>query len=134
VKVWASDTNLVEIAAAPSLTLPKERVPRFYLDGGFMKEGPNGLQFAPGIRDSIVFEFTESLYRVESPPVDLVLCQDVLSFEPPDAQQALLNAFAERLKPGGFLILGVNEQADGGGWHALEKGGLRVFEQEKPKE
>jgi chemotaxis methyl-accepting protein methylase len=66
--------------------------------------------------------------------VDLILCQDVLSFQPPQVQRALLNAFAEKLKPGGFLVLGVNEQPDGEGWRTVEKGGLRAFAREKPKE
>jgi purine-binding chemotaxis protein CheW len=134
VKVWANDANLVEIAAAPTLTLPSPRVPRFYLEHGFAKETPAGCQFVPVIRDCVIFEYTESAYREDSPQVDLVLCQDVLSFLAPEAQRALLSAFAEKLKPGGLLILGANEQAEGAEWRAVEKGGLRGHVRETEKE
>jgi chemotaxis methyl-accepting protein methylase len=49
-------------------------------------------------------------------------------------QRTLLDAFAEKLKPGGLLVLGVNERPDGKGWRTVEKGGLRAFVREKPKE
>jgi chemotaxis signal transduction protein/chemotaxis methyl-accepting protein methylase len=134
VKIWASDRNLVEIAAAPTLTLPAGRVPAFYREHGFTREVPGGLQMAGSIREAVIFEYTESLYRAEGPAVDIVVCQDVLSFHPPETQKRLLDAFMEKLRPEGILVLGANEQAAGPGWLAREKGGVHVFAREMPKE
>ncbi len=132
-KVFANDHNLVEIASAPTLTLPKDRVPPFYVSGGYVREVDAGYQFTPAVRESIIFEYTESLSRMEGIQADLIIARDILSYLQPEAQKTLLEAFAERLKPDGRLILGVNERVEtegsGGseGWKPLEKGGKRAF-------
>jgi purine-binding chemotaxis protein CheW len=134
VKAWANDDNLVEIATAPSLMLPKELVPAFYASSSFLRGTDAGFQFTPTVRESIIFEYTESLSRMEIIQADLIICRDVVSYLPPDAQKTLLEAFAERLTPDGRLILGTNELAAGAGWKATEKGGARAFVRESPKE
>jgi purine-binding chemotaxis protein CheW len=134
VKTWANDGNLVEIASAPTLTLPKERVPEFYIAGGFMRETEAGCQFTPAVRESVIFEYTESLARTEGLEADLIVSRDVLSFMKPETQKTVLEAFAQRLKPGGLLVLGANEQVAGEGWRSVEKGGMRAFVREIPKE
>jgi purine-binding chemotaxis protein CheW len=134
VKAWANDGNLVEIASAPSLALPVERVPSFFRDGGFVRDTGSGWQFSPAVRESIIFEYTESLSRTESMQADLIVCRDMLSSLRPETQKTTLEAFWESLKPGGLLILGANEQVEGEGWRKREKGGLRAFQREGRKE
>ncbi len=133
VKVLANDGNLVEIASAPALTLPQDKTPRFYMTT-YMKATQGGWQFNQEIKDRIIFEYTESLERMETLEADLIIARDILSYQKPDAQKAVLEMFADRLKPGGILLLGVNEQIDGQGWRAIEKGGARAFVRETPKE
>ncbi len=134
VKAWANDANLVEIASAPALTLPKEKTPSFFTEGGFVKETPTGMQFTAAVRESIIFEYTESLLRTEELQADLIVSRDVLSYLPPETQKMVLDAFAQSVKPGGLLILGANERLGAAGWRAVEKGGLRAYEREIPKE
>jgi purine-binding chemotaxis protein CheW len=134
VKVFANDGNLVEIASAPTLTLPKEGVPSFYVSAGFVKAADAGYQFIPAVRESIVFEYTESLARMEDIAADLIISRDVISYLQPEAQKMLLDVFAERLNPGGSLILGTNEKIEGEGWKAVEKNGACTFVRGSKKE
>ena len=126
VKVWASDANLLQIAAAPTLAVQVDRVPRFY--AAFLQAKEGSAQFAPAVKESIVFEYTESMARAENLEVNLVIARDMISFLRPDAQKAMVDTFSQRLKPGGLLIVGSNETVSGEAWRAVEKGGLRAFQ------
>ena len=44
------------------------------------------------------------------PPLDLILCRDVLSFMPPLDQKRLVVDFGEKLKPNGVVLAGSNER------------------------
>jgi len=134
VKAWANDGNLVQIASAPTLTLPKESVPSFFVSGGYVRASETGFQFTPAVREIVIFEYTESLSRMEIIQADLILCRDAVSYLPPDQQKSLLATFAERLKPDGRLILGTNERIEGEGWKTVEKSGAYVYIRERPKE
>jgi purine-binding chemotaxis protein CheW len=133
-KTWADDVNLVEVASAPTISFVKDRIPRYFFEGGFLREAETGFQFTAAIRDLVIFEYTESLSRTDSPEADLVISRDVISFNPPATQRAILDAFSQKLKTGGLLVLGVNEQVEGKDWRKAEKGGFRAFVKEGEKE
>jgi len=134
VKVWANDANLLQIAAAPSLVVPTDRVPRFYVQNGFVKEAQGGCSFSTPIKECITFEYTETLARAEDMEADVIIARNVLSFMKPEAQKALLDTFAHHLDSGGMLIVGPNENVGGEEWRAVEKDGLRAFMLSQSKE
>lgn len=43
------------------------------------------------------------------PPLDVIFCRNVLIYFEPDVRRAVVRAFYERLKPGGWLLLGHSE-------------------------
>jgi purine-binding chemotaxis protein CheW len=112
VKIWANDSDLLAISMAPNMVFP-ENVPDFYEE--FLVKGRNGLSFSQPVRDSVFFEFHDALNPNPLPPLDFVLCRDVLSLMAPADQRRMLDDFSDKLKPGGLLYLGANERP-GSGW------------------
>jgi purine-binding chemotaxis protein CheW len=126
VKVWANDSDLLAISMAPNMVFP-ENVPDLYTE--FLNRGKNGLSFVQQIRDSIFFEFHDVLNPSPLPPLDLILCRDVLSLLPPVDQKRLLDDFSDKLKPAGVLILGSNERP-GEGWVSMGSEAVPAFRKE----
>jgi purine-binding chemotaxis protein CheW len=112
IKVWANDSDLLAISMAPNMVFP-ENLPDFY--GEFMVKGKNGLSFIQPVRDSIFFEFHDALNPNPLPPLDFIVCRDMLSLLAPADQKKMLDDFADKLKPAGLLFLGANERP-GSGW------------------
>ena len=112
IKVWANDSDLLAISMAPNMVFP-ENIPDFY--GEFTVKGKNGLSFIQPVRDSIFFEFHDALNPNPLPPLDFIVCRDMLSLLPPADQKKMLDDFADKLKPAGLLFLGANERP-GSGW------------------
>jgi len=112
VKIWANDSDLLAISMAPNMVFP-ENIPDFY--GEFTVKGRNGLSFIQPVRDSIFFEFHDALNPNPLPPLDFIVCRDMLSLLAPADQKKMLDDFADKLKPAGLLFLGANERP-GSGW------------------
>ncbi len=112
IRIWANDSDLLAISMAPNMVFG-ENVPPYY--GDFLGRGRNGLAFIQSIRDSIFFEFHDILNANTLPPLDLILCRDVLSFIPPIDQKRLIGDFSDKLKPNGVIFTGANERL-GEGW------------------
>ena len=125
VKIWANDSDLLAISMAPNMVFA-DNVPEIYKE--FLTKGRNGQSFMQAIKDSIFFEFHDVLNSNPLPPLDLILCRDLLSLLSPVDQNRLLDDFYEKLKPAGILILGANE-APGQGWTAAggKAGSVRAF-------
>jgi len=134
VKVQACDTNLLFVTTAADLTLVEAEIPPFYRNGDFLRKGPKGCQFTPPIRDSIVFEYTESLPEDTAPAYDLIVSRDALSYRDPAVQAKILEAFRNKLREGGLLVLGRNEVVSRKGWHVLEKGSFMAFRKDSAQE
>ncbi|MDA8426713.1 MAG: chemotaxis protein CheW [Treponema sp.] len=115
IKIWANDSDLLAISMAPNMVFP-ENVPTYYSE--YLVKGRNGLAFVQSIRDSIFFEFHDIMNPSTLPPLDLILCRDVLSFLPAIDQKRLLGDFSEKLKPNGAVLAGSNERL-GEGWTAI---------------
>ncbi|MDP3176324.1 MAG: CheR family methyltransferase, partial [Spirochaetaceae bacterium] len=107
VKIWANDSDLLAISMAPNMVF-SESVPEYFAP--FMNKGRNGLAFSQAIRDSIFFEFHDVMNANPLPPLDFILCRDMLSFVGPIDQKRLLGDFYDKLKPNGILICGANER------------------------
>lgn len=116
-KIWASDNDLLAVSNAPNLVLSEAEIPASH--GEFVVDSPNGPTYAPAVKESILFEFSDVMNTAGLPPVDLVVCRDVVSFMRSDDQQRLFELFEETLRPGGVLILGDHERADTEVWSAL---------------
>ncbi|HOX33900.1 MAG TPA: chemotaxis protein CheW [Spirochaetales bacterium] len=112
IKVWANDSDLLAISMAPNMVFP-EAVPDYYVP--FMTKGKNGLSFVQAVRDSIFFEYHDVMNANPLPPLDMILCRDMLSFLAPIDQKRLFGDFIDKLKPSGVVLTGLNERL-GEGW------------------
>jgi purine-binding chemotaxis protein CheW len=112
IKIWANDSDLLAISMAPNMVFP-ETIPPYYVP--FTTKGKNGLVFIQPVRDSIFFEFHDVMNTNTLPPLDIILCRDMLSFLSPIDQKRLLGDFYDKLKPEGIVICGANERL-GEGW------------------
>jgi purine-binding chemotaxis protein CheW len=114
VKIWANDSDIMAISQAPNMVFDLEDLPEYCRS--FMVGGKNGYSFNQEIRDSIVFEYHDILNDNPLPALDFILARDVLSFLPEQDQEKLVATFAEKLKGRGIVIMGQNEQLQGGEW------------------
>jgi purine-binding chemotaxis protein CheW len=126
IKIWANDSDLLSISMAPNMVFP-ESIPEYYLP--FTTKGRNGLVFIQAVRDSIFFEFHDVMNANTLPPLDIILCRDMLSFVSPIDQKRLLGDFYEKLKPSGIVICGANERL-GEGWVVAGSGAVSAFRKE----
>jgi purine-binding chemotaxis protein CheW len=127
IKIWANDSDLLAISMAPNMVFP-ENVPEYYRQ--FTAKGRNGLVFVQAVRDSIFFEFHDVMNANTLPPLDLILCRDMLSFLVPLDQKRLLGDFYQKMKPNGIVLCGANERL-GEGWAATGAGAVQAFRKDK---
>ena len=90
IKIWANDSDLLAISMAPNMVFP-ESIPDYYIP--FTTKGRNGLVFIQAVRDSIFFEFHDVMNGNTLPPLDLILCRDMLSFVAPIDQKTAIGRF-----------------------------------------
>lgn len=107
-KIWANDKDLLNISSAPSLGLPTDQVPAEYRP--YLVETRTGYQFTADIKTHILFEFHDVLNMNPYDNLHLVVIRDVLSFLNSADQERLLDEIHEKLRPGGYLLLGKNEK------------------------
>jgi len=123
IKVWANDSDLLSISMAPNMVFPEE-IPDYYAQ--FTIKGKNGLAFTQPVRDSIFFEYHDVMNANPLPPLDMILCRDMLSFLAPIDQKRLFGDFIEKLKPSGIVVTGVNERL-GEGWTSVGSATVPAF-------
>jgi purine-binding chemotaxis protein CheW len=114
VKIWANDSDIMAISQAPNLVFDLVDLPEYCRS--FTVNGKNGYTFNQEIKDSIIFEYHDILNDNPLPALDFILARDILSFLPGQEQEKLIAVFAEKLKSRGMVILGRNEQLQGGEW------------------
>lgn len=107
-KIWAHDNDLLNISTAPNLLFSPDSISESLAT--YTIEGKSGLQFDKMIRDAIFFEYHNVVHSNPFPEVDLIFARDVLSFQSPEGQHTLIHEFNEKLKPGGLLVIGENEE------------------------
>jgi purine-binding chemotaxis protein CheW len=114
IKIWANDNDIMAISQAPNQVFDLVDLPEYCR--AFTVSGKNGYTFNQEIKDSIVFEYHDILNDNPLPALDFILARDILSFLPGQEQEKLIAVFAEKLKTRGAVILGRNEQLQGGEW------------------
>jgi len=124
-KIWAHDHDLLNISTAPNLIFNSNILPDSLLD--FTVEGKNGLQFNKTIRDAVLFEYHNVLHANPFPEVDLIFARDILSFQTQQDQNKLVLEFNEKLKPGGLLFIGENEEIKHPDFENISSGRIRVY-------
>ncbi len=125
IKIFANDNDLLNISTAPNLIFARSSIPAIFDE--FVTEGKNGWHFKSDIKDLILFEYHDVTHDNQSPPVDLVIARDVLSYLNVNDQHKLIDIFHEKLKPGGILITGTNEVITGVGWEVVKAGRIPAY-------
>lgn len=126
VKVWAGDNDLLKISNAPNMVFEERDVPEYLRK--FLVAGSNGYSFSEEFQRSILFEFSDIRNSSSIPRVDVILARDVVSFLPGEVQERVFDAFEEKIKPGGILVLGDHERPlNGDAWTAVAESGPRIF-------
>jgi purine-binding chemotaxis protein CheW len=108
VKIFAQDIDLISVSNASLMTVPQKFADDWYAPY-VAKTASGNYTFSPDIKDMVLFEYHDFMNMTAISVADAVFCRDVLSFLSAQAQQTLLNDFAEKLKGNGIVILGDNE-------------------------
>jgi purine-binding chemotaxis protein CheW len=125
IKIWANDNDILSISSAPNMVFDLDDVPEFVR--AYMVRGKNGYSFNQEIKDSIMFEYHDVLNGNVLPEVDIILARDLLSFVSPQDQDRLITDFSEKLKRGGVVYLGRNEQLPVEDWQPIAKDPVSAF-------
>jgi purine-binding chemotaxis protein CheW len=125
IKIWANDNDIMAISSAPNMVFDLDDVPEFIRS--FMVKGKNGYVFSQEIKDSILFEYHDILNGNQIPEVDIIIARDLLSFISLQDQDRIIAEFFEKLKKGGFIILGRNEQLSVDDWQPIAKDPVSAF-------
>lgn len=126
IKVWASDTNLLEVSSAPNLTVDSSQI-HGDLDQ-WLVEGKSGFTFKQELKDSILFEYSDAMHNPGMPKMNVVAMIDVVSFMEEKDQQRIFSIAEDVLKRDGLLILGKNEQPlDTTSWEELQDSEITVY-------
>lgn len=126
VKIRANDNDLLFISTAPNLIFTESDLPDYLRP--HTVQGKNGWSFQSVFKDKILFEYHDVLHPSVLPELDFILARDLISFLKPEDQRKILEEFHERLKPGGMIFLGVNENApDSSLWEKIEINGRAAF-------
>jgi purine-binding chemotaxis protein CheW len=125
IKIWANDNDILSISTAPNMVFDLDDVPEFIRN--FMVRGKNGYSFSQEIKDMILFEYHDVLNGNQIPEVDVIITRDLLSFISPQDQEKIIAEFSEKLKRGGLVILGRNEQLPVDDWQPVAKDPVSAF-------
>lgn len=126
IKVWAGDSDLLKISNAANMVFDERDVPE-YLQSHLVS-GSNGYTFSEEFEKSILFEFSDIRNSSAIQRVDLIIARDVVSFLSRDDQARVMEAFEEKIKPGGILVLGdwerpLNTEA----WNIVSESSPSIF-------
>ena len=76
----------------------------------------------------MIFEYHDLSHDSALPPLDFVVCRDTLSYMEEPMQVQLMNHIFESMKPGGLLLLGVNERPiNENVWDVIENNNLKLY-------
>ena len=125
IKIWANDKDLMSISNAPNLVIDKQNLPE-YMDK-HVSAVNNRFQFNQKIKDIILFEYHDITHPNTFPEVDIIVARDVLSFMSYSEQLRMITEFHDKLKPGGLLILGENEELVSNDWKIVKSADIRAY-------
>lgn len=110
-----------------------ESVPQKFLDSYFSEAASGSMEVKAELKKRVGF-FVSNMFDANSPglvsPVDVIFCQNVLIYLKTWRRRDLLNSFVEKLKPGGYLIVGPGELNDWQptGLNRVDYPGIQAFE------
>ena len=116
-KIWASDNDLLSISTAPSLILDDDELDLSWKD--YTVQAKNGLQFSSDLKAKVLFEFHDVNHMNPMPEVHLAVIRDVISFLKPSDQEKLVSELTDKVRTGGYLLLGTHERLNHPEWKPL---------------
>lgn len=125
IKIYAHDTDLLNVSNAPLLSVPASVANDWYAPYVTNKANSD-FTFIPELKNSIMFEYHDCANTNALPVCDIIFARDLVSFLSPAAQKNLVSDFEEKLKGNGILILGQNETLEGNGKWVAHKDGTVV--------
>jgi purine-binding chemotaxis protein CheW len=125
IRIWANDSDIMAISAAPNMVFDLDEVPEYAR--ALMVKGKNGYSFNQEIKDAITFEYHDVLNGNQLPELDFVIARDFISFLTIQDQDKFITDFAEKLKKRGVVILGRNEQLSEDEWQPIAKDPVSAF-------
>ena len=127
IRIYAHETDLLNIANAPLLTVPDADAAGWLAP--FVQKSVTGeYTFTQEIKDIIMFEYHDIKNANALPMTDIIFARDVLSLIPPEGQKTVLTDFEEKLKGNGILFLGENESVGSGlSWGEKTQGSLTYY-------
>lgn len=130
VRIYANDNDLLLISTASMLKFPEEHVDSIYKP--YLVKGVDGsYTFNQEIKDMILFEYHDCVHQNMVPDIDIILARDVLSYQPQETQEHLLEEFSEKLKNTGIVLLGRNETMPRqSGWARFNESDIIYFTKE----
>ena len=125
IKVWANDKELISISNAPNLLVDGSNAPEYL--SKYITEARDGSSFSSELKDLIYFEYHDVKNHNPYPEVDIIYCRDIFSFYDYNEQLQIISDIYEKLKDGGILILGENEEIVFNGLVPEEINGIRFY-------
>ncbi len=126
IKIHAGDSDLLSISSAPALNFGKAEVPDRY--SKYVEESINGYQFNSELKDAIRFEYHDVINTDHFAGYQLICARDLVSFLSEENQMKFFAAVSKKMKSGGVLILGENEELpDTGDWSEKSVGSVKVY-------
>ncbi|MDR0708806.1 MAG: chemotaxis protein CheW, partial [Spirochaetaceae bacterium] len=125
IKIWANDSDIMAISAAPNMVFDLDEVPEYTRT--YMVKGKNGYSFSQEIKDIVSFEYHDVMNGNQLPELDFIIARDFISFLTVQDQERMTADFSERLKKQGVVILGRYEQLPEDEWQSIAKDPVSAF-------
>ncbi|MCR5623384.1 MAG: chemotaxis protein CheW [Treponema sp.] len=126
IRVYAHDTDLLNVSNAPLLPISPEAAKSWY--ASYLSTTASGENtFDKDIKDMIMFEYHDIANTNSLPDIDIIFARDVLSFLPEGGQKTILGDFKEKLKGNGVVIVGSNEDISSYGFKKKLQGNIAVY-------
>ncbi len=115
--IIASDISRAALTIAKTGLYPQrkvELVDQHYRENYFTEQENGRYKISPEIKEKVCFNHANVLNISELPSInlDVIFCQNMLIYFRRWLRHEILNAFVERLKPGGILVIGLGEVVD----------------------
>ncbi len=125
IKVWANDNELISISNAPNLIVDPDEVPDYMKK--YLTSGTKGNSFNSKLKDIIYFEYHDVKNHNPYPDVDIILCRDNFAFYDYNEQLQIISDIYDKLKDGGVLITGDNEEIVFDGLYPEKSNGFKYY-------
>jgi purine-binding chemotaxis protein CheW len=94
----------------------------------FTVESKNGLQFNSDLKARILFEFHDVNHLNPMPEVHLAVIRDLVSFLRPTDQDKLISEITDKVRTGGYLVLGSHERLSHPEWKPVGNESWSVYQ------